>query len=104
MKVKYILENAGEASYANAFQGYSTFVTTKVTPFDSNSWGRVDDAKYEGGRLSWTHVHTLEEEGGALSAYFAYFPPYSQDMHLSLVAKCAGERERTVESVCCVFL
>jgi len=94
VKVKYVLENAGEASYADAFEGYSTFVTTKATPFDSDSWGRVDDAKYEGGTLSWTHVHTLEEDGddGALlSAYFAYFPPYSQDMHLSLVAKCAGE-------------
>mmetsp|Transcript_23992 Transcript_23992/g.45854 ORF Transcript_23992/g.45854 Transcript_23992/m.45854 type:complete len:376 (-) Transcript_23992:1111-2238(-) len=102
VKVKYVLENAGEASYADAFEGYSTFVTTKATPFDSDSWGRVDDAKYEGGTLSWTHVHTLEEDGddGALlSAYFAYFPPYSQDMHLSLVAKCAEAKGATVESL-----
>jgi hypothetical protein len=24
------------------------------------------------------------------SAYFAYFPPYSYERHLGLVAKCAG--------------
>jgi len=99
VKVKYVLENAGEASYADAFEGYSTFVTTNVTPFDSDSWGRVEDAKYEGGRLSWTHVHALEEDGGASSAYFAYFPPYSQDMHLGLVAKCAEAKGATVESL-----
>ena len=88
IKVRYILQNAGEASYANAFNGYSTFVTTRSTPFDSESWRRTNDCSYENGCLTWTHVHHLQHQH---QAYFAYFPPYSYERHLGLVAKCAGE-------------
>ena len=92
IKVKYILQNAGEASYADAFNGYSTFVTTRATPFDPESWTRTNNCSYENGCLTWTHVHDLRSTTGASStAYFAYFPPYSYERHLGLIAKCAGE-------------
>ncbi|EJK60286.1 hypothetical protein THAOC_19382 [Thalassiosira oceanica] len=90
IKVKYILENAGktlidcEASYAHAFRGYSTFYT-QTSPFDPDSWRRKDDTAFDGGALTWTHVHDLDSP----TACFAYFPPYSYERHLGLVAKCA---------------
>ena len=64
IKVKYILENAGDASYAAAFKGYSTFVSTKANPYDSEAWERTSDCEFnENGQLIWTHVvlllHTL---------------------------------------------
>jgi hypothetical protein len=106
--VRYVVENAGEASYADAFRGYSTFVSSGSTPFDARSWTRTSDASYEDGRLTWTHVHRLrrgeggeeedgKEDGGGRSsssgptAYFAYFPPYSYERHLGLIAMCEGE-------------
>lgn len=89
IKVKYILQNAGEASYADAFNGYSTFVTTRATPFDPESWTRTNNCSYENGCLTWTHVHDLRPTSS--TAYFAYFPPYSYERHLGLIAKCAGE-------------
>lgn len=95
IRVKYIIQNAGEASYADAFNGYSTFVTTKSTPFDPESWRRTNNCSYENGCLTWTHVHDLRSSTGASStasnAYFAYFPPYSYERHLGLIAKCEGE-------------
>jgi murein tripeptide amidase MpaA len=39
--------------------------------------------EYKDGKLTWNHLHT-----GPGSVYFAYFPPYSYQQHLSLVAKC----------------
>ena len=59
LKVRYVLENAGESSYADAFNGYATFVTTKSTPFDPDSWTRTKDSSYKNGCLMWTHVHEL---------------------------------------------
>jgi len=87
IKVKYILENAGEASYANAFKGYSTFVSTKANPYDPEAWERTSDCEYnENGQLIWTHVHSVKD--GPSSAYFSYFPPYSYERHLDLISKC----------------
>lgn len=39
-------------------------------------------------------MHELNKEGGdgGSSAYFAYFPPYSYERHLGLIARCAGKR------------
>ena len=117
IRVRYVVENAGEASYADAFRGYSTFASSGSTPFDARSWTRTSDTSYEDGRLTWTHVHRLrgrgggggdddDEDGGGRSssssssssgtttsttAYFAYFPPYSYERHLGLIAMCEGE-------------
>lgn len=107
IKVKYILQNAGEASYAQAFKGYDTFVTTKTTPFDPDSWVRTEDTEYDekNGCLTWNHYHEVEflhgERGvGAVSgAYFAYFPPYSYERHLGLIARCSGKLDITVSLI-----
>lgn len=85
IRVQYILENAGKASYANAFKGYSTFFTTK-SPFDDD-WGRVETSyDEEKGCLIWNHEVTASSTN---SAYFAYFPPYSYERHLGLISKCS---------------
>jgi len=96
IKVKYIVDNAHEASYAEAWNGASIFVTKKSTPFDPDSWHRTSDTKYEKGFLSWTHVHDLQGES---SAYFAYFPPFSYERHLSLIARCAEVKGAHVYSL-----
>jgi hypothetical protein len=101
IRVQYILENAGQASYANAFKGYSTFYTTK-SPFDDD-WGRVGETMYdeEKGWLVWNH--DMDMNGGSNSAYFAYFPPYSYERHLGLISKCAGMclcYKVTTETIC----
>jgi len=80
--VKYVLTNAGEASYANAWTDSTTFVSTD--PSDPLSWTRKLDTSYDSttGHLSWTHTHTHSE-----AVYFSYFPPYSYERHLNLIAK-----------------
>lgn len=86
LRVQYILENAGQASYANAFKGYSTYYTTK-SPFD-NDWDRIETTyDEERGWLVWNHDVDINSGN---SAYFAYFPPYSYERHLRLISKCAG--------------
>lgn len=95
IKVKYVVDNAREASYADAWNGSSIFVTKKSTPFDPDSWHRTSDTKYENGFLSWTHVHDL----GNSSAYFAYFPPYSYERHLGLIARCSEIKGARVYSL-----
>lgn len=96
IKVKYVVDNAHEASYAEAWNGASIFVTKKSTPYDAGSWHRTTDTTYEKGVLSWTHVHELDGES---SAYFAYFPPYSYERHLGLVAQCAESEGARVFSL-----
>jgi len=98
IKVKYILENAGEASYAAAFKGYSTFVSTKANPYDSEAWERTSDCEFnDNGQLIWTHVHSVKD--GPSSAYFSYFPPYSYERHLDLIAKCEETEGVSVKSL-----
>ena len=97
IQVKYVVDNAHEASYAEAWNGASIFMTTKPTPYDPESWCRTSDTKYENKVLSWTHVHDLE--GGESSAYFAYFPPFSYERHLGLVTKCAESEGASVFSL-----
>mmetsp|Transcript_27310 Transcript_27310/g.39102 ORF Transcript_27310/g.39102 Transcript_27310/m.39102 type:complete len:596 (+) Transcript_27310:66-1853(+) len=100
IKVKYIVDNASDASYADAWNGASIFVTKKSTPYDADSWYRTSDTTYENGVLSWTHVHELnKEDNGDSSAYFAYFPPYSYERHLGLIAQCAESEGARVFSL-----
>jgi murein tripeptide amidase MpaA len=96
IKVKYIVDNAGEASYVDAWSGASIFVTTKSTPFDPDSWCRTSDTKYENGCLSWTHIHEFDYMS---SAYFSYFPPYSYERYLGLIARCAAAEGARVYSL-----
>ena len=77
IKVKYVLANAGKASYSKAWNDSTAFVST--TPSDPFSWKRKLDTAYDEsvGELSWTHEHTTDSP----SAYFAYFPPYCYERH-----------------------
>ena len=56
--------------------------------FDSIEWSSFLETKVgyklwqKTGGLSWTHTHETNE-----SIYFSYFPPYSYQRHLDLIAK-----------------
>ena len=82
--VKYVIENAGEASYSVAWKGTTIFFSNNMS--DTNSWRRKLDTQYEGetGKLTWTHKHTKTGP-----VYFCYFPPFSYNQHLDLVSKSA---------------
>jgi len=80
----YVLSNAGNASYPIAWEDSTVFVSS--TPSNENSWKRVLYTSYdkETGELSWTHEHDVNQK----ILYFSYFPPYSYERHLNLIAKC----------------
>lgn len=71
--LKYSLDNAGQASYAEAWQGYNV-----VASYDRQSWFRVP-AQYLEGALQWQF--SAEQD----SVYFSYFAPYDQARHEQLV-------------------
>ena len=52
-----------------------------VASYDRKSWFRIP-TNYEQGALHWSKncMHNI--------IYFAYFAPYSQEMHLDLIARC----------------
>jgi murein tripeptide amidase MpaA len=76
-KVKYVIENAGETSYAKAWEESTVFYSPTLN--DPDNWMRLLDTEFKDGKLTWTC------EG---SGYFSYFPPYSYNRHLDLIAKC----------------
>jgi|UniRef100_A0A6T7JN58 murein tripeptide amidase MpaA len=81
-QVTYVIENAAACSYPVAWQGTTVFVSADKT--DSESWTRNSTTKYVDGQLTWTHLH---ETSGTI--YFSYFPPFSNERHLSLISKCS---------------
>ena len=95
--VKYVLANAGDASYPSAWEGSTTFCST--TPSIPSSWRRKLDTSYDTttGELSWTHEH--DSDSSSSSIYFAYFPPFSYDRHLHLIAQCEAAPSASVESL-----
>uniref|UniRef100_A0A7S2HI04 Peptidase M14 domain-containing protein n=1 Tax=Helicotheca tamesis TaxID=374047 RepID=A0A7S2HI04_9STRA len=88
--IKYVIENAGDASYTVAWDGTTTFYTT-TDPNDPISWKRKLDTSYDAdtGHLSWSHTHP---KNGGGSVYFSYFPPFSYNRHLQLISRCASSR------------
>ena len=91
--------------YPKAWTGSTTFFST--TPFDPFSWTRKLDTIYDedAGTLSWTHTHephyggadrhlthsnVISNSTSSSSVYFAYFPPYSYQRHLDLIARCSS--------------
>jgi murein tripeptide amidase MpaA len=81
--ITYEILNAADASYANAWEGYTVFHSKSVG--DPDSWRREPSTRYEDGKLIWEHVHT----GSMESVYFSYFPPFSYARHLDLVKQCS---------------
>jgi murein tripeptide amidase MpaA len=86
-RVCYILDNAEKASYPEAWTGTTVCYSTRPSQVDS--WKRCVDTEYRNGKLSWTFEHDLIHRG-EYSVYFAFFPPFSYERHLSLVAQCAS--------------
>jgi len=76
--VRYTIENAGDAAYAEGWDGYKVCAS-----YDREEWFRIDTS-YNGTELSWQ----LEAEQDSL--YFAYFAPYSMERHADLIAEVAG--------------
>ena len=78
-RLTFRILNAGESAYPFGWPGYKTRAST-----DRHTW-RMIDTTYENGVLSFDY--TVE---GQL-AWFAYFAPYTMDMHHDLVARTAAE-------------
>ncbi|KAL7453608.1 LOW QUALITY PROTEIN: hypothetical protein ACHAWC_005260 [Mediolabrus comicus] len=83
--VTYIIDNADKVSYPEAWPG-TTICETKgsLEPADDQLWKRNPTTKYVDGKLTWQHVHTTNG-----STFFSYFPPYTYNRHLKLIADCA---------------
>jgi murein tripeptide amidase MpaA len=69
--------NAAGAAYPFGWPGYKVRASV-----DRQEW-RMVETRYEGGVLSW------EWDGDTELAWFAYFAPYTMEMHEALVARTA---------------
>jgi murein tripeptide amidase MpaA len=98
--VRYVIENAGQASYPSAWEGSTVFVGTKLD--DPNGWRRALDTAYspDSGHLTWTVTHPAPggRDGGGSPVYCCYFPPFSYQDHLRLLSECAPYARR-IESL-----
>jgi murein tripeptide amidase MpaA len=92
--IRYSLVNAGDCSYAKAWEESTPFYSTD--PNDANSWKRAMDTTYDEstGALTWTYTHTTSG-----SVYFSYFPPYSYNRHLDLISNCQKSSDASVYSL-----
>ena len=68
--------NAGSASYPMGWEHYRV-----VASYDRQDWFRIP-TNFDGNILSF--LHRPERD----SVYYAYFPPYSTEMHHNLISKC----------------
>ena len=62
-----------------------SFQSGSLEPADDHLWKRNPTTKYVDGKLTWQHVHTTNG-----STFFSYFPPYTYNRHLKLIADCAS--------------
>ena len=81
-RLTFRILNAGESAYPFGWPGYKTRAST-----DRIHW-RMIDTTYDNGVLSFDY--TVE---GQL-AWFAYFAPYTMEMHHDLVARTAAKPSR----------
>jgi murein tripeptide amidase MpaA len=80
-EITYVITNAGNSSFPKAWLGFTVFSAPTLN--DPFAWERVQSTTYDekSGRLAWSFSR---------SGFFAYFPPYSYNRHLDLVAKCGN--------------
>lgn len=71
-------ENAGKCSYPEGWRGYRA-----VASYNRSDWFRVPDCSYDGEVLTVS----LTPERDAV--WLAYFEPYSQERHLSVLGRAA---------------
>lgn len=86
-RYKISIVNAGEASYANGWDGYKV-----CTSWDRQDWFRTPCA-YENGVLSFEIVLVQN------SVYFSFFTPYSHERHLDLLSWAQGDARCTNETL-----
>jgi hypothetical protein len=79
--VRYVIDNASNASYPEAWPG--TTVCYTASPDDVDSWKRNLDTFYTQSQLHWEHAHSSRE-----TVYFAYFAGYSRKRHDFLLERC----------------
>ncbi|WP_293874946.1 MULTISPECIES: M14-type cytosolic carboxypeptidase [unclassified Sphingomonas] len=77
-RLTFRILNAGQSAYPFGWPGYKTRAST-----DRQTW-RMIDTRYEGGVLSFDYA--IEGE----LAWFAYFAPYTMEMHHDLIARIAA--------------
>jgi len=105
LTVQYVVANAHAVSYPEAWPGTTICYTNgSLEPCDDDMWRRNLTTKYVDGKLTWSQVHTTNG-----STFFSYWPPYTYNRHLKLIADCTsqiaapksacGEYNPTVESL-----
>ncbi|MBW6527569.1 hypothetical protein KZ813_12025 [Sphingomonas sp. RHCKR7] len=77
-RVTFRIVNAGQSAYPFGWPGYRTRAST-----DLEAW-RMIDTRYDGGVL------TFDWTGHGDLAWFAYFAPFTMEMHARLVARIAA--------------
>ena len=84
--LRVIISNAGEASYPDGWRGYEACVST-----DRKTWRRVRSTSYDEAKGELV-VDFGAEPGGVPGncVYLAYFPPYSNEAHLDLIARATS--------------
>jgi len=87
LTVEYVVENAHSVSYPQAWPGTTIcYSNGSLEPCDDDLWRRNLTTKYVDGKLTWTQVHTANG-----STFFSYWPPYTYNRHLKLIADCSEQ-------------
>ena len=93
-RLTYVIQNAGDCSFPSGWPEYKVFYST-----NRSTWRRVLNTTYdaEQGHLRWSFHHSKVPLRG--SVHFCYYPPYSYDRHLDLIAKCQSADGAIVKSI-----
>ena len=86
----FTIANAGKCAFQVAFNGYNVCAS-----YDRENWFRIPTTYDEAsGTMRWSVTPKSPQ------IYFAYFPPYSREKHLDLIAWCsnAGASVTTIGS------
>eukprot|EP00977_Amphora_coffeiformis_P029662 scaffold42145_cov221-Amphora_coffeaeformis.AAC.8 len=85
VKIRYVIANAGEVSYPEAWPDTTVcFTTTEDYQNVDEAWRRNLTTRYVGEELVWEHTHTKENP----TVYFSYFPPYTYERHCAFMQEC----------------
>eukprot|EP00494_Astrolonche_serrata_P025373 UN25634 len=82
------ITNAGNASYADAFEGYWAFIS-----YDRKNWTRTKST-YTNGELK-----IMIDKCKSSNVWVSYFPPYSYERHLHLIGKAQADERFEVSSL-----
>ena len=105
LRVTFSIINAGDVSYPQAWKGSTVCYAPNLeeeAQSDLGGWQRNLGTSYDEDSkvLSWTHTFDNKPgDNSSGSLYFSYFPPFSYQRHLNLVAKCANSPLATVETL-----